>query len=332
MAKLFLFVQLPPFTRRGILRWSWLLSLFCLEPCLAEEPAAKVDGEPIQVSEVEREIAIAYGNRRIASGAHEFLRATTLEQLIKRRLVLRWLSETKQAARSDEVELARRQLQTSLTGLGQTLEQYLIQQQLDEAGLKRSLAWQIGWQRYIDKQLNDKNLERYFEQHRRDFDGTEMHVAHILFKVDKAEDSESIEAARGRARQLLAQIQAGKISFAEAARAHSASASREQGGDIGWITRREPMPESFSRAAFALERLQVSDPAETAFGIHLIQCLDIKPGQKKLSDVRPEIEQAVMLYLFDWAADQVRSQIRIEYTAGFPHFLSGTETLDRPSK
>jgi parvulin-like peptidyl-prolyl isomerase len=103
-----------------------------------------------------------------------------------------------------------------------------------------------------------------------------------------------------------------ELTFGEAAKRFSSGPSRDAGGEIGWISRREPMPEPFSRAAFALSINQVSEPVETTFGWHLICCLEIKPGQKRWTDVRPELELAATEYLFNWIADQQRPKAKVE--------------------
>src|SRR3712207_8071236 len=57
-----------------------------------------------------------------------------------------------------------------------------------------------------------------------------------------------------------AQVVAGKLDFAEAARAHSqCPLSASKGGDLGLIPRKWVFEESFARAAFALPVGQVSD-------------------------------------------------------------------------
>jgi parvulin-like peptidyl-prolyl isomerase len=280
---------------------------------LGEGVAAVVDGEPIHVDEVERELAIAFPRRPITPAAKEALWHRTVEQLVSRRLVQRWLAETKQAASPADVDLAWQQLRTRLAQRGATLEEFLREQRLDEAGLRRSLAWQIGWGRFLDRQLTEANIQKYFDKHRRDFDGTQLRVAHILIKAEAGDGAQSLEAARAKAERLLKQIRDGSLPFAEAARLHSDSPSGQAGGEIGWIGRREPMPESFARAAFSLPLMQLSEPVESSFGVHLIQCLEEKAGENRWQDVRADLEQAITQYLFEWSAGQVRARARVEY-------------------
>ena len=73
------------------------------------------------------------------------------------------------------------------------------------------------------------------------------------------------------------------------------------------------MPEEFSRAAFALKKEELSQPVVTAFGVHLIQVLDVIPGQRTWEDCREELRPAVTLYLFRWIAEKERKRAKITY-------------------
>jgi parvulin-like peptidyl-prolyl isomerase len=136
-----------------------------------------------------------------------------------------------------------------------------------------------------------------------------------------------LEQTIAAAKAVRGEIQAGRTTFADAARKHSIAPTGVEGGELGWIGRREPMPESFSRAAFALEKGGVSEPVATAFGVHLIQVIDIMPGDRKWQDVRGEVESEVTRYLFDWLAEKERAKSAIEFTRVLPHFLPGTRKL-----
>ena len=108
---------------------------------------------------------------------------------------------------------------------------------------------------------------------------------------------------------------------------NSAAPTGAKGGDIGLISRREPMPESFSKAAFALAEGEISGPVVTPFGVHLVRCLKIEPGQKRWQDVRKELSDAITLYLFTWAAERQRANARVKFTGAIAHFQPGTEQL-----
>ena len=195
---------------------------------------------------------------------------------------------------------------------------------MTDAEMRRLLEWQISWRKFLDRYLTDDNLERYFNDHRRDFDGTRMRVAHILLKVGaEAEYMETVQ----RANKIRDSIVQGQISFEEAAKLHSIAPTASQGGDIGFIDRHQPMHEAFSRAAFALSEHEVSDPIVTPFGVHLIRCLEIEPGQRTWAEERQALTTAISVYLFDWAASKEHSGAEIQLKDDFPHFIPGTEDL-----
>src|SRR5262249_39470300 len=153
------------------------------------------------------------------------------------------------------------------------------------------------WKRYVDKYLTPQNMEKYFERFRREFDGTQLRVAQILFKLPTDADEASVDTVKQRASQLRQEIVAGKSSFADGAKQHSAAPSGQEGGDIGWIERHQPMPEDYSKAAYTLKKGDISQPVVSPFGVHLLTVLDEKPGTKSWRDAQNELRPAITLYL-----------------------------------
>src|SRR5262249_42135569 len=58
--------------------------------------------------------------------------------------------------------------------------------------------------------------------------------------------------------------------FADAARRYSQDGSASQGGELGWVSPGELVPE-FEQAMNRLRPGEISDPVVTQFGVHLIQ-------------------------------------------------------------
>jgi peptidyl-prolyl cis-trans isomerase SurA len=92
---------------------------------------------------------------------------------------------------------------------------------------------------------------------------------HILIKANEAV-SES--EARNRLRALKERLD-NNANFAELARVHSEDASASKGGELGWLSAGDTVPE-FEHAMNALKPGQVSDPVQSPFGWHLIQVLE----------------------------------------------------------
>ena len=275
---------------------------------------ATIDGEPVLAAEVERELASAYRGRKLTDDERRAHLPRARDQVIDRKLVLRRLVRTGLAASQADVDLALSRLEKQLAERNLTLAEHCREIGLTIDDIRQTLLWQLSWQAYLDKQLTPQNLERYFAEHRRDFDGTRLKVAHILIKPT-GDGAAAKATAVAQAEIIRAEIAAKKFAFADAARKHSAGPSAAEGGDIGWIERRTPMPEEFSAAAYALEVGEVSRPVTTKFGVHLIQVLEIKPGEKTAEDVAAILRPAVTRYVFAWLADKERETAKIELMA-----------------
>ena len=97
----------------------------------------------------------------------------------------------------------------------------------------------------------------------------QTHARHILIKTNELV---SEDEARRRLVALKERLD-NKADFAELARAHSEDASSVKGGDLGWVSPGDTVPE-FEHAMNALKPGEVSAPVKTPFGWHLIQVLE----------------------------------------------------------
>lgn len=283
------------------------------QPAPDQHIAAKVNGQSVTAAEAEREFRQAYGERKMADAERAALLKAALEQVIDRQLVLGYLTKTSQAATSQDVDHQVALFEKDLQSQSLTLDAHLKQVGLSRDDFRRAIAWKLSWQSYVERQSTDENLQKYFQRNQREFDGSQLRVAQILFKLPADADDKAVSAAKDKAVKLKAEIAAGKLSFAEAAKQHSQAPSAGAGGDIGWIERQRPMPEDFSRAAFALKPGETSEPLVSSFGVHLVTVLEIKPGTKTWQDAAAELRPAIARYLFRWVADQERKTAKIEY-------------------
>lgn len=119
---------------------------------------------------------------------------------------------------------------------------------------------------------------------------------HILLKTSQVLNDEQ---ARTRLNGLRERVLHGGESFAELARQYSNDASAPQGGELGWLSPSETVPE-FERAMDALQPGQVSEPIESPFGWHLILVED-----RRTQDVgRERLRAAARQTLFQRKVDQ----------------------------
>jgi peptidyl-prolyl cis-trans isomerase SurA len=89
---------------------------------------------------------------------------------------------------------------------------------------------------------------------------------HILLRT---KDTLTDDEARERLSRLRERIATG-ADFAELARVHSEDTSAQQGGELGWLSPGDTVPE-FERTLNSLRDGEVSRPIQTQFGWHLVQ-------------------------------------------------------------
>ena len=291
--------------------------------------AAKVGPDTVSLAEVALEMRTALGDRKLADDERDVLQAQTLGLLVNRQLVIQYLQKFKLGATELEIDQQIEQIVAQLKRRKQTLADHLQKLGITQAEFRRDLKWKTGWSKYLESKLTDENLAKYFKEHHRDFDGTKVRVAHLLLKVDKPNDPAAVQATIDRAGELREQIIAKKLAFAVAAKEHSQAPTASDGGDIGLISRHEPMPEAFSEAAFELKAGETSEPVLTAFGVHLIHCLAIEPGKLTLQDdgVADALQQDLIRYLFMWVSEKQRAESKIEFTGALPYFDPQTGKL-----
>ena len=126
--------------------------------------------------------------------------------------------------------------------------------------------------------VSDEKLRAYYDQHKDEFQAPEeRRVRHILVQVAEGADEAAVAAAKAKIEDIAKRLASGE-SFESLAREFSDDpGSKEQGGDVGWIS---PglMAKAFEEEAYKLEAGKVSKPVRTPFGFHLLEVTDIKSG------------------------------------------------------
>ncbi|KVN13637.1 MULTISPECIES: peptidylprolyl isomerase [unclassified Burkholderia] len=116
----------------------------------------------------------------------------------------------------------------------------------------------------------------------------QTHVRHILLRVG---EGKSESQARQQLIDIRRQIEAGG-DFEKFARTYSQDGSASQGGDLGWISPGETVPE-FERAMNTLQDGQVSNPVRTEYGYHLIQVLGRRDAEGSVQQQMDIARQAI---------------------------------------
>ena len=108
----------------------------------------------------------------------------------------------------------------------------------------------------------------------------EVHARHILVPTED------------EAKAIVAQLKGG-ADFAALAKEKSKDPGAADGGDLGYFTKDQMVPE-FAEVAFKLGKGQISDPVKTQFGWHIIKVEDkrMRPTPT-FEQVKPQIENYV---------------------------------------
>ncbi len=111
-----------------------------------------------------------------------------------------------------------------------------------------------------------------------------------------------------RLTELKQRMEMGGEDFGDLARQHSDDASAAKGGDLGWLSPGDTVPD-FERAMNALQPGEVSDPVRSPFGFHLIKVLERRDEDLSQERQRVMARQAIRLRKADSAyQDWIRQQ------------------------
>ncbi|MGP5551198.1 peptidylprolyl isomerase [Psychrobacter namhaensis] len=159
--------------------------------------------------------------------------------------------------------------------------------------------------------------ERYYKQNITDFMTDPITTVRHILLACLPEDGDERLTLKKTAYQFIEQIKNNSnpnAEFIQLARQHSACPSKEQGGELGIISKGQTVPE-FEKSLFKLETGLASSPIESRYGFHIVEILDKEAGiQMTYEQVSPAIHnklsqqafhQSLCDYLFTLANDAV---------------------------
>ncbi len=154
---------------------------------------------------------------------------------------------------------------------------------------------------YVNEHMTDERLRAEYDKLVAAEQGkTELHARHILL-----EDKETAE-------QMIRQLDGG-AEFAALAEQHSTGPSAPRGGDLGWRTEGELIPE-FETAAKALPPgTYTKQPLQTRYGWHVIRLEGLRDSTPPtFEEAERELKMRVTRQLADQLVTELRSGASIE--------------------
>jgi peptidyl-prolyl cis-trans isomerase C len=152
----------------------------------------------------------------------------------------------------------------------------------------------------IRPQVTEEEIRKIYDEESVKLQQTErVRARHILVGTEK------------EAQDILARLAKGE-KFEDLAKQFSLDGSKEYGGDLGYFTQPEMVPE-FSKAAFALKVGETSQPTKTDFGWHIIRLEDKKQGAAQPYDqVKSAIRNVLLRRKVGETMEKVRAASKVE--------------------
>ena len=164
---------------------------------------------------------------------------------------------------------------------------------------------------YIEREVTARMTDDGLQSKYKDFLASnppknEHRARHILVETEEA------------ARELIVMLDGG-ADFTELAKARSTGPSGVQGGDLGFFTDDQMVPE-FSQAAAKLEPGEHSkDPTQTQFGWHVIKLVDRRTAAPpSLEEVEQKLREEMAGEAVEAVFKQLREGVTVEILADLP--------------
>lgn len=163
------------------------------------------------------------------------------------------------------------------------------------AQTREQMIQQMFLEKYLKGKVTDKAVKAEYDKIKKENKGKEeVHARHILVKTEK-EANDVIKALDGGAK------------FADLAKEKSTDPSAKAGGDIGYFTKEELIPE-FSKVAFDLKPGTYSKaPVKTQFGWHVVYVEDKR--ERSVPDLK-QVETTIRQKLGQDAVQQLVTELR----------------------
>jgi peptidyl-prolyl cis-trans isomerase D len=158
--------------------------------------------------------------------------------------------------------------------------------------------------------VTDDELKVLYQQNIQQFQvPNRVHAEHILLMTVGKTDAEVTEIKK-KTEDILAQAKKKGANFEDLAKKYSEDpGSKAKGGDLGWLVQGQTVPE-FEKAAFSLNKGEISDVIKTQYGFHIIKVLDKETAHTKTFDeVKDTLRPNYLLNKVDQEASKTADQI-----------------------
>ena len=268
-----------------------------------------------------------------------------VNELIVKSLLDQEMAKRDIKATDKDVEGAIKQIIDKL-GSKERLDEILKQNGVTAAQFKKDLKEEVRMKKLAESlgtvEVSDADAKKFYNENIKKFQMPErVRASHILIAINpeeiteivksdennksldekaiKAKVDEEIKAKEAQAQKLLAEAKKDMKQFAQLAKENSDdTASGQNGGDLGFFTSEEMVPE-FSKAAFSMKPNTVSDKlVRTQYGYHIIMVTDraaatTEPFEKVKDDIKAYLVNQKQVELVDNLVESLKKNAEIKY-------------------
>jgi peptidyl-prolyl cis-trans isomerase C len=179
----------------------------------------------------------------------------------------------------------------------------------DDPEVKKRLQWaqdqiieEVYLSRYIRGAMTDDRIKARYDQFLKDQKPQDqVNAKHILVKTED------------EAKAVIADLKGGGDFAAIAKEKSNDPGTKATGGDLGWFTKDEMVPE-FAEATFKLQKGQYTEtPVKTQFGYHVILLVERRTAPPPTMDeARPQVVSLLQRELIEQKVKELRTSAKIE--------------------
>jgi peptidyl-prolyl cis-trans isomerase C len=281
----------------------------------AVQAAAMVNGEVITTADVKALLDLQPPPATpLSTERQRDLRHAALNKLIEDALMRQFLARNVPAVTPADVDKELADLQGDLKQQKSSLEEYLKETGQTLAQLRRDITSSLQWKAYLTPRMPEQAVKAYYDANKVFFDKIFVKVSHLVITLPPDAKPADRQAVQARMTALRQEIVSGKLDFADAAKRHSdCTATKDKGGDLGFIPYKFVVVEPIARAAFALKVGEVSHVVASEFGLHLLKVTGRTQGEpSNYEAIKEQVRQIFADEVYQDIITQQRRASKIE--------------------
>ena len=176
-----------------------------------------------------------------------------------------------------------------------------------------------------EKNITDDEVKAYYDKNKASFTTAEQVKArHILISVNEKAPQNEVDNALKQIKDIASKIKS-VDDFANMAKQYGQDGTKAKGGELGWFTKEQMVPE-FAEIAFTLPLDTLSEPVRTQFGYHLIWVEDKKEAHEQaFDDVKDDIR-------YKLAVEKVNATLQDTVDASLANLLANADMKTEAEK